>query len=1436
MTLPILLFLKAAIKTQIQVPGFYKKDGTYVQPHTRTVLVDPDKDKASVLSGAGSHYQKVAHKLVQQHVQGWHDLNDDDKLAILLAHATDLQQAASDSAAISMWKKAALAGQNPKKAQWAAFHKLLPEKQAKLMALVKEKVGSIGHLAGASHAAQPQVQEPAAVQAAPAEPAAPAPVAKGPAAQWSDLTADKRAQMLTFVSPLYVNAYGKPTAKAKQLAALGWDALTPEVQEKLAPIIEKFAPAVSGQAPSTKGPSEPMPEKPAPESQDAKDHAKTATIGGVSFEAVKVENPSPHWRAKVAGGNLLPLTAATKGELWQKLKAHHASVGDAAFAAEFAPAAKSAKHGGGATGNLSAQQLQNLQSIPWFKQMLPDSNTNAKSHNAAVAKIKAMAFAGDTAGLQAFIDAKSGAKQTYAKKQVLLAQTALAGLQAPGSTAAVPVEPQPQIPPPVTADDLAAVAKMKAEKVAKTKAALEAKGYGYQEHPIKGLLFAPHKGGMAWSTTFEEVAQQKAQELEQQGLDVSIIGDSPYLIKVHGTTTATGSQPPKETASPPAKVKVDAQLLENTEPGHNKFWAISVFGTTVKTHYGKIGTKGKETVKEYPSEAAAKNAAVKLMQQKKAKGYVYKGLVKHEYDAPSGTVEQGPKEGDIKQGADVLLVFKNGRWHKAQQGDAPKQFKKLTKEQIAAVIGKITPGQSSFLSNKFGKGALKAALKGHGELMHSYWTGAISNGGYPKTAAHIKAVAEAMGVDTSSWGAQQDAKPSSAATDPSVASKPSAPVLSAGTSKKINDAVPVRSMNGWTQVGGQKGSNEGALYQDKNGQKWYCKFPADQDVVLNEFLANRFYVMLGLKAPELRLVEKGGKLGIASKWIDGLTKGSAEELAKAPGAKEGFVVDAWLANWDVVGLNNDNLMLDASGRAVRVDAGGSLLYRAQGGLKGDAFGSEVAELETLLDAAKNQKSAAVFGGITDQELREGARKLAKLKPSQIRELVGKAGPTDPAVRSQLASTLIARRAYILDKLGVDDPWSSKPVDTKRLDVSGVEFPSPLNFSNWGGTGKGLSSKEHVNEQNSKDSAALVAFAKLGNLDALKDYHYDAVDKQTGKVIGKKPITEHPSKHIKEQWAGLIELLQSIAFPHKDTLSMPDLGEFDGSLGEIAESAKPFDPKQTVESVPAEHRMGFFMVIGQASEEAAKEALNSTPWFWAKKSDLDAKLKNGYSKLSTLVKKFVSAVQSSGWVNHVWSKGDKNVLGHNVTELAAEIYKHAYEVEEGLQMWRWMNDTTAGKSMSKALLNAKPGMILQNTNSMCTSYAEHWGDQPRFGSDVLMRIRCAKGVKVIPSAGSGKFSNEHELTTLPGQRFLVVGVKKGVPGNDSGVLLDVIALPPDQGYVAQLNDPAYYKSVLMFFGGSSEWLTPALSKRSSAKGTSSIRLTRATLAIPTSSIA
>ena len=53
-------------------------------------------------------------------------------------------------------------------------------------------------------------------------------------------------------------------------------------------------------------------------------------------------------------------------------------------------------------------------------------------------------------------------------------------------------------------------------------------------------------------------------------------------------------------------------------------------------------------------------------------------------------------------------------------------------------------------------------------------------------------------------------------------------------------------------------------------------------------------------------------------------------MAALPGTKEFFAVDAWLANHDVVGMDYTNIQKDATGKAHRVDAGGSLMFKAQG--------------------------------------------------------------------------------------------------------------------------------------------------------------------------------------------------------------------------------------------------------------------------------------------------------------------------------------------------------------------------------------------------------------------------------------------------------------------------------------------------------------------------
>ena len=133
----------------------------------------------------------------------------------------------------------------------------------------------------------------------------------------------------------------------------------------------------------------------------------------------------------------------------------------------------------------------------------------------------------------------------------------------------------------------------------------------------------------------------------------------------------------------------------------------------------------------------------------------------------------------------------------------------------------------------------------------------------------------------------------------------------------------------------------------------------------------------------------------------------------------------------------------------------------------------------------------------------------------------------------------------------------------------------------------------------------------------------------------------------------------------------------------------------------------------------------------------------------------------------------------------------------MQFWRWMDDTSAGKWMSKKLLECKPGDVLQNTDSMCASFSESWGDSPKFGHEVRLRLRCAKGAKMTPTWGSGGHGSEGELTTLPGQRFVVLGVKKGIPGNANGVDLDVLVLPPHQGFVEKLDEYAALGKALVY---------------------------------------
>jgi SPP1 gp7 family putative phage head morphogenesis protein len=240
---------------------------------------------------------------------------------------------------------------------------------------------------------------------------------------------------------------------------------------------------------------------------------------------------------------------------------------------------------------------------------------------------------------------------------------------------------------------------------------------------------------------------------------------------------------------------------------------------------------------------------------------------------------------------------------------------------------------------------------------------------------------------------------------------------------KLDPTAPLYELNmlNMKKIGEQAGSNPGGLYYDNDtGIKWYIKRPPSDDHARNEVLAAKLYESGGIEVPNVQLItDMDGNLRVASQIVDGLEK-DATKLASGniANVKEGFVFDAWLANWDVVGLSFDNMLIKQN-RAIRIDTGGALLYRAQGGLKGNDFTGVVNEIDDLRNAKINKQSAKIFKNITAKDLDAGVRKLELLDGATIDKLVAQYGPKSPIEKIKLSKLLNERRAYLIDRLKIE---------------------------------------------------------------------------------------------------------------------------------------------------------------------------------------------------------------------------------------------------------------------------------------------------------------------------------------------------------------------------------------------------------------------------------
>lgn len=228
------------------------------------------------------------------------------------------------------------------------------------------------------------------------------------------------------------------------------------------------------------------------------------------------------------------------------------------------------------------------------------------------------------------------------------------------------------------------------------------------------------------------------------------------------------------------------------------------------------------------------------------------------------------------------------------------------------------------------------------------------------------------------------------------------------------------------------GSAAGGMYVDKAGQKWMVKGYGNDDQSRSEVLASKLMAAAGIPAPEMKLVALGvehkGGLGVMSKWIDDASPFSAANGAQMAGLQSQFAVHAWLANWDVVGLTKDNVMLTAGG-VMNIDPGGALDYRATGAKKGAAFGATVGEISSMRNAKLNPQAASVFGPMTASQIASSATKLTTMSVSEIKALVHAHGPGSATDRAALAEKLLARRSDIIGQVAnmMDAAKPSAPV-------------------------------------------------------------------------------------------------------------------------------------------------------------------------------------------------------------------------------------------------------------------------------------------------------------------------------------------------------------------------------------------------------------------------
>jgi hypothetical protein len=191
------------------------------------------------------------------------------------------------------------------------------------------------------------------------------------------------------------------------------------------------------------------------------------------------------------------------------------------------------------------------------------------------------------------------------------------------------------------------------------------------------------------------------------------------------------------------------------------------------------------------------------------------------------------------------------------------------------------------------------------------------------------------------------------------------------------------------------GGSTGALRYDLPFGSYVGKRGAHPEHVRNEYDMLQYLQSLGVRVPDSRLMEMEDRPLMLTEFIQG---GPLMQRDRAAIQRD-IAPHALIGNWDVTGLDEDNVIMDA-GRPVYVDLGGAGPYRAQGRSKRDMWNPDLMEFDTL------RQRNPYFRGMTEEQMAQSMYDYGG--PDAFRAAL-------PAISNEDVRDMMARRIDTMER-------------------------------------------------------------------------------------------------------------------------------------------------------------------------------------------------------------------------------------------------------------------------------------------------------------------------------------------------------------------------------------------------------------------------------------